>query len=218
MEPTGQPPGRQTGRQTAGPAKPAAEPCAPARLTQSSVYRRVPAAVRCRLDQAIVLRPADCTTPEAIAEKFDLEKRYGVSLSVLRSYARKLEQFVRPAVASQFLAGVLGCLPESYRRQLVAGNQVLLLSRVVQALTAPGESGLPVSDLARLASLLSSFARQTRATPGPTCPHQSENTSEKKGPDTPVTDPDPTRLAEAVRTVYGLPWPPDAAGAAETPQ
>ena len=187
-------------------------------LTRSSVYKKVPDAVRGRLDEAILLRPAKCVTLEQIADKFELADRYGISGSVLRSYACKLEQFVRPAAASQLMAGVLGCLPEEYRQRLVAGGQVLLLSRVVQALSAEGGAELSVAELAKLASVLSAVGGRTRL-PAARAKVSSKARTSLAGESTqePASgEPDPkpsigdsAKLAEAVRMLYGLPWPPD---------
>jgi len=178
-------------------------------LTRSSIYKKVPVAVRGRLDEAILLRPAKCATLEQIAEKFELSQRYGLSHSSLRSYARKLEKFVRPAAASQLMAGVLGCLPEGYRRRLVAGGQVLLLSRVVQALSAEGGAELSVAELAKLASVLSAVGSRSRLTADRAKAAHKDRPlpTGESGPKSPAGD--PVKLAEAVRMLYGLPWPPD---------
>ena len=180
----------------------------PRRLVRSMVYRKVPVAVRSRLDKVILLRPAGLTTIEAIAEHFRLAGRYGISLASLRSYARKLEAFVRPIITAQLAAGILGCLPSTYRHQILAGSQVLLLSRVIQALSADDEQhALSVSDLARLASLLKALAGR----------HVSLGVGRKLSPpDHPrrCGDPSPRNekarsgLAEAVHALYGLTWPP----------
>ena len=196
------------------PAKPAAQQTpaidsteVPAWLQRSLVYKRLPPAVRAQLDEAILLRPAEHATLEAIAKRFQLAERYQISLPVLSAYARKLEEFVRPAMTSQVIAALLGCLPNRYRRQLVAGTQVLLLSRVVQALTADKNKALPVADLGKLASILSAFAGRNagggrRARP--------RDTQASKGGQTPEHSvaADPTKLAEAVSMLYGISWPP----------
>ena len=65
---------------------------APPALARTSVCKRVPIAVRTRLDEAILLRPDDCPTLEAIADKFALTDRYGIKGPALRTYARRLEQ------------------------------------------------------------------------------------------------------------------------------
>lgn len=194
-------------------------------LRRSAVCRKVPLTVRGPLDQAILLRPADCPTLEAIAARFELQARYGVSLAALRSYARKLEQLVRPAAASELLAGVVGCLPEDYRHRLVAGSQVLLLSRVIQALAGETGSQLTVAELARLAAILGGMAgerhapsdsRSRRRQPRPPSSPSSPTASD----DTPPATGNPHRLAEAVRTLYGLPWPitGEPANAPQTPE
>jgi len=177
----------------------------PSWLTRSRVYQQVPVAVRGRLDAAILLRPADCPTLEAIARKFDLEGRYGVSLGSLAGYAEKLEQLVRPAMMSQVMAGVLGCLPASYRHQLVAGGQVMLLSRVVQALADDErEEALSVADLAKLAAVLAavSGSRPTKSSAGGSgkAAHKSARNVLAGG----AAIEDANQLNEAVKMVYGL--------------
>jgi hypothetical protein len=179
----------------------------PAWLARSSVYKRVPAGVRWRLDQVILTRPEDCATLEAIAERFDLQSRFGVSDQTLRSYASRLEAYARPVVASQLMAAVLGCLPEGYRRQLMAGNQVLLLSRVANALTAEESVALTVPDLARLTSALSALAgRMTPASRGRPESTRKASTAEQAAPAVGPAEA-PAQLAEAVRMIYGLSWP-----------
>jgi len=201
-----------------GSAKQSAEQPLPGWLTRSSVYKKIPVAVRGRLDEAILLRPSDCATLEQIADKFELTGRYGISASVLRSYTRKLEQFVRPAAASQLMAGVLGCLPEEYRQKLLAGGQVLLLSRVIRALSAEGGTELSVADLGKLATVLSAVSGRsispsikTRTTSKKRSSQNSDSMQESASSafDSSTLSHDPTQLAEAVRMLYGLPWPPD---------
>ena len=53
-------------------------------LMRSVVYRRLPEDVRRRVDEAILLRPPERPTPEAIAEQFKLADRYQVSLHALK--------------------------------------------------------------------------------------------------------------------------------------
>ena len=183
----------------------------PAWLARSSLYKRVPAAVRAELDDAILLRPTNCATLEEIAEQFQLTERYKVSLPMLRTYARKLEELARPVMASQLIAGLLGCLPEGYRQRLVAGSQVLLLSRVVQALTAEDDSGLSVADLAKLASILSALAGQSVLSEKKRGRSRSKASGEHERDsdgDRPAAPANPTKLAEAVRAIYGISWPP----------
>ncbi len=135
-------------------------------LTRSAVYQRVPLEIRNKLDEAILLRPAGCQSVASIAARFQLKERYGVSTRVLAAYAGRLERFIRPAMTSQVMAGVLGCLPERYRRQLVEGSQVLLVSRVIQALSDDeSAAALSVAELAKLAYVLASFVGRARAQP-----------------------------------------------------
>ncbi|NLX14568.1 MAG: hypothetical protein GXY44_13075 [Phycisphaerales bacterium] len=181
----------------------------PVWLARSSVYRRVPVAVRSRLDAAILLRPQDCPTLEAIAVKYQLAERYGISRAALRVYAGKLEQLVRPRVASQVLAGVLGCLPVSYRRKLAAGSEVMLLSRLAQTLSNDNPSSLTVADLAKLAGLLKALG-QTCITDHARKPRREKNRARAlSAPESESAVSDSDRIAEAVRTLYGLSWPTD---------
>jgi len=169
-------------------------------LTRSPVYRQVPLEIRNKVDEAILLRPPGCQSVASIAARFQLKERYGISTRMLASYASRLERFIRPAVTSQVMAGVLGCLPEKYRRQLVAGSQVLLVSRVIQALSdEESAAALSVAELAKLAYVLASFSGRARAQqPGAAGTDQQSATEPGSSPR------DVTQLAEAVRVVYGL--------------
>lgn len=193
----------------------------PASLMRSSVYRKLPVGVRAQVDEAILARPAASPTLEAIAERFKLHERFGISSTSLRSYAGKLERYVRPAVGAQIMAGVLGCLPPGYRRRLLAGSQVLLLSRVVQALLNSESAEMSVADLAKLASVLSSMARQGASTPRRAAGGRDSDQAARRGGRRsstgkhsadeagPIDAGDPAKLAQTVRMLYGLPWPPD---------
>lgn len=169
----------------------------PTQLMRSVAFRRLPAEVRRQVDEAILLRPPDCATLEAIAAKYKLKDQYQVSISALKAYARNLERLARPIVSSRLLSQVLGCLPEQHRRGLVAGGEVLLLSRVFQSLSAETPSALSVADLAKLASVLASVGGKSKAK------------SEKSDADSETAPADTNRLAEAVHLLYGLSWPPE---------
>ena len=189
-------------------AQPAAteSAAAPAWLLRSAVFRKMPADARLRLESAILLRPSGCGTLEAIARTFELKSRYGLSLAALRNYARKLEQWVRPAVASQVMAGVLGCLPDDFRRRLINGSQVLLLSRVNQALGDEDGPPLSVAELAKLADVLKSLARGRAGSAG-NAPSDGQECGEHAPNGTEL---DLEKMTKAVRVLYGLPWPLDA--------
>jgi len=190
---------------------------APAMLARTSVYRRLPIDVRRRLNEVILSRPSDCATMEAIADKFELTKRYNISLAALRSYASRLEMLVKPTVMSQLKSAVLGCLPESYRQQIIDGSQVMLLSRLIHVLSRSEESGeaksksgdgeLSVAELVKIATVLTGMARQANI--GRTANKRSG--SAEKNHRTPSEDQpkEPEKLSESVRAVYGLPWPSD---------
>jgi len=194
----------------AGSSKPAGRaPSVPSCLTRLFVFRKVPADVRCRLDEVILLRPSDCPTLEAIEKKFDLQKRYGVSPAALRVYARRLEQLVRPAVASQVSAAVLGALPPDFQQSVVTGSRVLLLSRIVRSLTDDQVETIPVADLARFASMLAAMRRQThgsqRAGTKKTSKHDA--VGERTQPDETPDPSDPKKLMQTIRALYGLARP-----------
>lgn len=177
-----------------------------ASLARSVVYRRLPVSLRSRLDSAILLRPKKLPTLEAIADHFELAK-HGISPAALRSYARRLEDLARPAATGQILAAVFGCLPGAYRRQLMLGSQVMLLSRLVAALSSNQSEALSVAEMARLGTVLSAMARPR---------HTRENASAKRShrktaPDAPANL-QPLKIKELVRSVYGLSLP-----APETP-
>ena len=193
--------GTISGQPTDGPG------LSPSWLTTSPVYRRVPVSVRTKLDADILLRPPDCQSIRSIYGRHELKERYGVSFHALRTYADRLERFVRPAMTSQVMAGVLGCLPARYRRQLVAGSEVMLVSRVVQALSDEGSAGaLSVADLARLAAVLEKLA--VRGKPSGARKSRRDSRNVLTG-DTSIHD--ATQLAQAVRAIYGLSWPADKA-------
>src|SRR5688572_13036071 len=174
-------------------------------LTRSAIYKQVPIRVRRRLDAALLSRSADNASMEAIAANLKLST-YGVSVAVLKKYAVRLEKWVRPSLTAQLLAGVLGCLPKDYHRQIVDGSQVMLLSRVIQALSADSKHALPAADLAKLASILSAFGAATSKAAA-----QSMNKGAKKGSKEPESEPtatmDDASMARAVRGLYGLTWP-----------
>jgi hypothetical protein len=180
---------------------------APPPLVRTAVFKKVPLSVRRRLDRALLLRPEGCATLEAIADNFKLHEKLGISRAALRTYARKLEKMVEPVFAGHLLATILGCLPETYTRQLTAGSQVLLLSKAAKALTQD-DAKLEVPDLAKLSGLLA--ARTDRST---VTDYQKKGYTNKK-----VRPPGPTNgnpaagdrqiLNEAIQTVYGITWPP----------
>ncbi|HSW46384.1 MAG TPA: hypothetical protein VLM89_12520 [Phycisphaerae bacterium] len=156
------------------------------------------------MDAAILLRPEKCPTLEAIGGRFDLAGRYGISPAALRSYARRLEEFARPAMTSQVLAGVLGCLPAGHRRRVLTGSQVLLLSKVVKLLTdGRGDAELSVADLAKLATVLGSLAGRRTTSSNAKTPGGSQRTLRTAPAETAAIQ-DATSLTEAVRLVYGL--------------
>ena len=167
-------------------------------LTRSAIHRRLPAAVCARLDEAILLRPKDLPTLEAIAAHFDLP-RYRISLPALRAYARRLEDLARPAAAGQLVAVVLGCLPPSYRRRMRDGTETLLLSRVAEVLSLGNSQPLSVAELARLGPVLATMGRQT----------QTRKSAGAKRTDSPRPNQGSeiaqnSRLKGVVRDVFGL--------------
>ncbi len=168
----------------------------PTGLYRTAVYRRVPRDVRLRLDAALLDRPEGTAALQAIAEKFELQKRYGLTLPALRTYARRLEAFCRPALASAILAAMLGGLPAAFRRSLQHGSEVLLLSRLAATLNRADDDALTVADLVKLGSMLAALAgrRSTRAGAG------------RRG-GTKAGVPDASQLARTVRELYGLNLP-----------
>ena len=175
-------------------------------LTRTQVYRRVPQPQRGRLDAAILLRPPNCSTLKAIARRFDLQNQYGLKYASLKIYARRLEEFVRPAMTAQVMAGILGCLPERHRRQVFDGSQILLVSKVLNLLDdTGGDASLSVAELAKLAAVLASAAGKGRGRDGSSNNNQlplnddpAATTGDRPAP------PDASRLSAAVRMVYGL--------------
>jgi hypothetical protein len=175
-------------------------------LSRTQVYKQLPGHMRSKVDRVILLRPKRCSTLEAVAEQHQLEERYGISMKALRTYARKLEKLVRPAAASQVLAGVLGCLPESERKRMLAGSEVLLLSRVMQALCGDQQQALDVADLAKLSSILCSVAKNSGKPASEKKTGREPDRQNTRGNDNPAPQ-SPAKLAEAVHLLYGLNWP-----------
>jgi len=184
-------------------------------LARTLVYKRVPLSIRRRLDRAILLRPEGCGTLEAIGAKFKLADKYGVSRDNLRTYARKLERVAEPYFAGNLAAAVLGCMPASYRAQVTVGSQIILISRLVKALTQ-NESTLKISDLVRLSSILrtatATGAARNATTKG--CGRNGEN--RRRLGASPASPSRQAALVEAVKTVYGLEYPAPRHGQAET--
>jgi len=178
----------------------------PASLARSPVFLRMPAAERARLDREILLPGRQRRSLEALTREFDLPGKYGISAAVLRTYARKLEQVARPVVTSQILAGVLGCLPAAYRRKVVQGSEVILLSKVLNAL-GKEKNQLSVAELAKLASVLGTLARRPSGSAARSARAGRRNEGSSLAGD--IAPVDPVKLAESVRMVYGLSWPPE---------
>lgn len=172
-------------------------------IGRSAIVRKVPARVRYRLDEAILRRPKGCETLEAIAARFSLQSRYGVSLDVLKRYARKLEAMVRPIVAAHVMAGVLGCLPARYRKRIHDGSEVMLLSRVIAALGDENNKELPVSELAKLATVLKAVGGRAAGKRRTSSRKQKKDVSLVGA----VGSVEPSKLTEAVRMVYGIDLP-----------
>ncbi len=169
-------------------------------LARTRIYRSLPVFVRAQLDSAILLRAPGCRTLEQIGKRFELQAKHDISHTALKEYAGKLEQLIRPAMTSEVIAGVLGCLPEDCRERLLAGSQVMLVSRVIQALADEESAGsLSVADLARLATILRSATRQSRVSGG--------SSTRRGGIDCAATGNVPLNedeIAQAMAHVYGL--------------
>ncbi|GMU21740.1 MAG: hypothetical protein AMXMBFR13_18300 [Phycisphaerae bacterium] len=192
-------------RQT--PPVPTAEPPPPDPQTEhplarTAVFRLLPGTTRAKVDNAILTRPQGLGTLEAIAHRFELQEKFGITMAALKTYARRLERALRPMATGEVVTGILGCLPVSYRRRLLAGNEVLLLSRVSQSLS--GESHqpvLPVSDLARLAVVLKSLANRLGRV-------KTAGSGRGGGKQEANGAIEPSNLGAAISKVYGLDWPP----------
>ncbi len=174
-------------------------------ITRTSVYRRVPITIRWKLNRLLLLRPEGCASLDAILQRFKLSEKFGITRQALRTYARKIEQLVEPHLAGQLAAAVLGCMPTSYRNEVVAGSEVILISKVVGALTA-NKTDLHPPDLLKLASALRAAAQQKPKS----C--QKGSSDQEHAPKHPGGKPgdaktDQEVLAETVRTIFGLDWP-----------
>lgn len=181
----------------------------PSALTRTKVYRRIPQPQRGRIDAAILLRPPECSTLKAIAQRFEIRKQYGLSYDSLEYYASRLEEFVRPAMTAQVMAGILGCLPERYRRQVFTGSQVLLVSKVLNLINnTDSNATLTVAELAKLATVLASAAGNARTRDGSPKNNQLPLSDDPAAPSDDQPAPaDASRLSAAVRMVYGLGLP-----------
>ena len=88
-------------------------------------------------------------------------------------------------------------------------------------LSGEGALTLPVADVAKLASILSAVASRTTAArttaarttpaPSPAGRTRTQGAVKSKEADIPISATDPTKMAEAVRMLYGLSWPPPEA-------
>lgn len=168
-------------------------------LGTSPVIRQVPFQVRSRLERLLFERVSNSESTQAIAEELELEK-HGISVADLQSYRDALDELIRPVASVQVIAGVLGCLPEKYRRRLMMGNQVLLLSKVAKALADTQKEDFAAGELLKLASVLRAAAltqeRGRKPVPG-------SRADKKAGPDLL----DFGIMTRAVRTLYGMIWP-----------
>lgn len=164
-------------------------------LLKSPVVIRLPRDLRSRLDRAVIERAVTGASLESIARDLDLS-RHGVSLAAVRRYAAVLEEVLRPVASAQVIAGVLKCLPSRARRDILAGNQLLLLSKVACALSEASASDLPAGELVKLAGVLRSAAQgRSRTRRGKAAKGGGEDLL------------DPTQMGPALRMLYGLSWP-----------
>lgn len=198
---SGKPNGNQGDRPTTDLVPSAETAALPEWLVRSPVYNRVPMFERSKLDHAIIFRPAGMASLQAIADAFKLTEKYQVSLAELTAYADKIEQLVRPEITSHVLAGVLGCLPKSYRRQIVDGSEVLLISRLFKALNDQ-DTTLTVAEMAKLASILLSLARRPVSAGGK--PGRQKMRPGHRADEPDANGQEPIKLAETVRLLYGL--------------
>lgn len=165
-------------------------------LAESPVCRRLPVDVRLRLEHALFDRGRTGKTLEQISDELSLTK-YQIRSGDVTDYAATFDELVRPAVSAQVIAGVLGCLPASYRKQLARGSEVLLLSKLTQVLSADSEQTISVSELMKLASILRA-SRGKRAVTRGRGGKRREASTESFSDD---------HVSAAVNRLYGLSWP-----------
>jgi len=140
------------------------------------VYQVLPIETRAALDAALLTRPADCPTIAAAHEKLRLGELHGISPADVARYAKVLEEFARPLMASLAVSSLLNALPRRMLSGLTRGNRLLVWSRLVQHLTDEEAPPLKAGDYAKLAALLEP-ARRTPRRPGlagrakPALPH-----------------------------------------------
>jgi hypothetical protein len=181
----------------------------PALLTRTSVYKRLPDSLRNQLDQALLERPKDCATLNAVARKFQLAQRFGITTRALRAYAAKLDQLAEPVYAGRLVNSLLECLPDARPAELTDGGDVMLISRVVQALTQKDKK-LAAPDLARAALLFGSNAAKQRLTSCKKEGYTDQGKPNRSPAEASPAQSRPDNLAESVRMVYGLGWPSES--------
>jgi hypothetical protein len=173
---------------------------------ESPVLRKIPLRVRTRLDAALIHRSTTGETMSEIGGRLKLDK-FGVTSAELERYAEMLEELIRPIACSQFVAGVLGCLPAAYRRRLMTGNQILLMSKVAKILSQSNKEEFAAGELVKLANVLRAAA-QPRVS---TRQSRSAKAAGKQDPkDATIAAVDflsDERVIRDVRSLYGLTWP-----------
>jgi hypothetical protein len=125
-------------------------------LQRTKVYRAVPFEERASLDAMLILRPVDCSTVESVADKLDLATRFGLCVTDIRLYARRLEAFARPMMAGLAFSALVRALPPHLTEGLGRTSHVVIWSRLVQHLSDEKAKPLTASEFAKLAALLSS--------------------------------------------------------------
>jgi hypothetical protein len=168
------------------------------RLARSTVVRKLPLRLLARVERAVLGRASSGKTLDDIAANLSLET-HGITPGALKQYARMLDELIRPVAAAQVMAGVLGCLPETYQRRILTGNQVLLLSKVAHILTHTPDDKIQSSELVKLAGVLRSAARHSQKS--------SEQTERKGKASRSVETLNIEEMGRAVRSVFGLCWP-----------
>jgi hypothetical protein len=131
-------------------------------LAQTTVYRKLPIDVRTALDTAILTRPDGGATLTEAHRKLRLGEAYRLTLTDVERYAKALEVFSLPLMASVAVSSLLKALPRHLARGLNQANRLVIWSRLVQHLTDAKSKPLKATEYAKLAEMLRPPPRASR--------------------------------------------------------
>jgi len=136
-------------------------------------------------------------------------KREDVSVRLRRCWVyKRVPEAVRACLDATILTVVnalFGCFPDKYRQKLMAGREIILVSRVLQVLCGDENNRLSVAELAKLASMISSYGGRSTTAEKPARRASQKSTGHNdQEKEAGAVSPDSARLAETVRTLIGL--------------